>query len=1015
MIKKGLLVILTLFPAGIISAQYFQQRIDYTIKVTLIDSLRELDADLSLVYHNNSPDSLTCIWFHLWPNGYKNDSTALARQFINQKNPVFLNIPEKDRGYITTLDFKVNHQPVNWSYHPDYIDICKLELHTPLLPGEKVVITTPFKVKIPVVFSRLGHDGDAFYIQQWYPKPAVYDNRGWHTMPYLDQGEYYSEWGSFEVSITLPENYLVVATGVLQNDAEARNPTSSSALSSQQPQVIHNSTQNFPISSSQTKTLVYKQDSIHDFAWFADKRFLISQSSVTLPHSGRKVTTRAYRINRPENKLWNQAVQYVDSALYYYSLWNGDYPYDFCSAVEGVGSWEGMEYPMVTVIASVSNELELEDVIAHEVGHNWFYGILASNERVFPWMDEGINTFNELRYLNQRFGRTSPTGSEQYGLQRFPAFAGVSNLTNNDVFRLLYLLVARTNTDQPASLPAQEYTPANYNAIIYLKTAIAFNYLMNYLGPDLFDSCMQRYYNTWQFKHPYPEDLRKIFEETTGKDLSWFFDGLINSNQKLDYAATSIHPVKTENQLNLAEQSFGLTLKNKGGIAGPLSYSVLRNGEVQSTKWIDGFTGKKSFRIHCTDCDQVRIDAFKQMPELKRSNNTIRMKGIFKKMNPVKFRFLFGVEDEYKTEISYLPVAGWNNYDKWMPGLVIHNRALTDKNFEFSLMPLYSTGTGSISGSGIVDLKFFPHSAIFQGITLSASVSHFAYYRNKGNDLVKPYNLHYTAIPVSVQFRLKEGSALSPVKRQIVFRNISTMTDEWVFHSNGAAIENSYLNYQQAYFSLTQSRLFDPYSFNIALENGRHYSKAMAEIRYKISYHQPSKGVNFRLFAGAFIRNKEIVRNYKFRMSGWIGYQDYLFDNWFLGRTETKGVLSQQTELNEGGFKSFSYAGQSDQWLAALNLSFDLPWKLPIALFADAGIVPKEKTGTYEAETFYYDGGISLILIRNVLEVHIPLLRSNAIKEAQEINGMKFADQIRFVFSIRNFNIRNLKNSINPL
>jgi hypothetical protein len=147
-------------------------------------------------------------------------------------------------------------------------------------------------------------------------------------------------------------------------------------------------------------------------------------------------------------------------------------------------------------------------------------------------------------------------------------------------------------------------------------------------------------------------------------------------------------------------------------------------------------------------------------------------------------------------------------------------------------------------------------------------------------------------------------------------------------------------------------------------------------------------------------------------MSAWNGSQDYLFDNWFLGRSESDGILSQQTELNDGGFKSFSFAGQSDKWLTALNLTFDFPGRLPLAFFFDAGLVPKEKFGDFETESFYFDGGLSFFLIRNTIEVHVPLFRSAAIRDAQEINGKKFKDNIRFVFSIRKLGLRSMRSNL---
>jgi hypothetical protein len=204
------------FGSHVLSAQTntFQQQVNYTIDVQLDDVHHVLTGHEKIVYHNRSPQSLAFIYFHLWPNAYKTRSTELVRQQLRNGNNDLYFAKNRDRGYIDSLLFKANGEEIKWEYDREHIDICKLLLNAPLKSGDSVVITTPFKVKIPDArFSRLGHTGQAYFITQWYPKPAVYDQSGWHPIPYLDQGEFYSEYGNFDVSISLPKNYLLAATG----------------------------------------------------------------------------------------------------------------------------------------------------------------------------------------------------------------------------------------------------------------------------------------------------------------------------------------------------------------------------------------------------------------------------------------------------------------------------------------------------------------------------------------------------------------------------------------------------------------------------------------------------------------------------------------------------------------------------------------------------------------------------------------------------------------------------------
>ena len=201
-------------------SQYWQQEINYKIDVSLNDKKHTLNGFLTLEYINNSPDTLDFIWFHLWPNAYKNETTAYAKQIFRDNDGKKRWKEMKDKGSIDSLAFTVNGEKATTQADPENIDIIKLLLPKALQPGEKITITTPFVVKIPTYSSRSGHVDQSYIICQWYPKPAVYDKKGWHPIPYLDQGEFYSEFGAFDVTITVPSAYVIGATGTLQNAEE---------------------------------------------------------------------------------------------------------------------------------------------------------------------------------------------------------------------------------------------------------------------------------------------------------------------------------------------------------------------------------------------------------------------------------------------------------------------------------------------------------------------------------------------------------------------------------------------------------------------------------------------------------------------------------------------------------------------------------------------------------------------------------------------------------------------------
>lgn len=506
---------------------YWQQQVNYKIDVTLNDADNTLDGFVKIDYHNNSPDTLFFIWIHLWPNAFKNDKTAFTDQDLENGSTDFYFSNADKRGYINRLDFKVNGEVAKTTDHPQHQDIIKLLLPKPIAPNSIAKIETPFHVKLPYNFSRGGHVGQAFQITQWYPKPAVYDRKGWHPMPYVDQGEFYAEFGNYEVQITLPDNYVVAATGDLQNVSEAdwlknKKPFIRNLSVAKKIEQKKGAAMSEIPSSVKTKTLQYKQNNVHDFAWFADKTFTVKTDTLQLP-SGKIITANAFYYS--ENKAaWQNSIAMIKRAILTKSQWLGEYPYQVVSVVDG-GNGGGMEYPTITLLDDGGSEKMLDFVINHEVGHNWFEAILATNERTHPWMDEGMNTYYDNRYALQ-----------QYGTANLDIIQTKSKFINNrvpaDIQHTLLQTVIGVKKDQPIETVSEKFSAFNYNMVAYIKTGDWMKLLEDELGKTVFDKAMQEYYKRWQFKHPYPEDFKKVVEEVSGKNVDATFS-LLNKKGAL--------------------------------------------------------------------------------------------------------------------------------------------------------------------------------------------------------------------------------------------------------------------------------------------------------------------------------------------------------------------------------------------------------------------------------------------------------------------------------------------------
>ncbi len=975
-----------------LQSSYFQQEVNYKIDVRLDDTLHFLHGYETIEYVNNSHETINYIYFHLWPNAYKNYHTALAQQLLENRKAALYLSDEEDLGYIDSLAFSSNGKLLEWENYLDYEDVIILYLSEPLFPGERVTISTPFRVKIPSGnISRLGHIGQSYQITQWYPKPAVFDRTGWHPMPYLNQGEFYSEYGSFDVNITLPKNYVVGATGDLVNGESELQWLEQKVKETEAITTFNtDNVWTFPKSDTIYKTLHYHQENVHDFAWFADKRYHVLKGEVTLPHTKRKVTTWAmFTDNEPD--LWRKAIEYINDAAYYYSLWNGDYPYNQITAVDGsISAGGGMEYPNVTVIGQSGSPLIFEETVMHEVGHNWFYGILGSNERDHPWMDEGLNSFNENRYIETKYPDASffsMLGLPEKLAQRFD----LANYKHKYYYQISYLLPASLNIDQPIEEKSQNYTSLNYGAIVYCKSALVFDYLKAYLGDSIFDHCMQTYFEKWKFKHPLPNDLKDIFEQETGEDLSWFFDDILKTTGKIDLKIIKVKP-DTTNPGNIL-----VKIKNTGDIKNvPFSVSAVKNDSIIYTHWYKPEDGQIYFPFPAMEYDRLEIDATNDIPEIKQNNNQLKAKGIFKKTEPLKLQFLMSVSNKNKTQLFFTPIAGWNNYDKFMPGIALYNATIPFKKFEYIVAPMYGTGSKNINGYANFYYHYYPKS-LFHEIELGVTNAKFTYNNN-------PQTTYFAKTAPYLRLHFKKSYPRSLTKIFLQYRFINIFEEQTVFFSQqntdgsySSFYDKNLTDYQinELGIFLRNKDLLSPYSASAVLQYNPDFLRLNATVNFNFIYRKPGSGMNVRFFVGTFLFNNNANPRFNF---GLAGNTDYTYDLIYLGRTETSGILNQQFYVNDGGFKNQVNVGSGNKWLTALNLESTTPVKL-IGLYADVGLVANEVRNNDgdlvdEVSNPVYDAGISINIIPKMFQIYLPVIMSS------DLNQLSYGQKIRFTLNL---------------
>lgn len=998
-------LILALSLSGAARAQpaYWQQKVDTRLEVQLDDRKHFLHGFETLTYTNNSPDTLRYLYFHLWPNAYKHDRTTFTEQQLTNGSTDFYYSKPAERGYIDSLQFNIDGQQVDYFSNDNLPDIARLDLLQPIVPGQTVTITTPFRVKIPIVFSRLGHTGQSYYISQWFPKPAVYDRKGWHPMPYLDQGEFFAEIGSYEVSITLPANYVVMATGNCLDESEnarmdslSRQPVPDYGLGSlkQNTAAKNDSLRRRlmnPKSSPELKTLHFREDNIHDFAWFADKRFIVRKDSFAVP--GTDQTVMAWAAFLPGSKAWDtKGPGYIREGIEHYSRWIGPYPYKTAKAVQGdMKAGGGMEYPTVTVIDRTITGSDLRSVIVHEVGHNWFQGILATNERDHAWMDEGLNTLYE-----QKTVAAVTRDSAKQALRRI----------SESEETIAWHELANTNEDQPVEQTSTQFRELNYGLDVYYKTALYTRWLENWMGPERFETAMHEYFDTWKHRHPYPEDFEAIIRKHAQQDPGWYFQGL-RGTDRVDFRIRNVR------QLG---DSLLVSVKNKSGFRGPALLKAY-NDDTAYLAVSEPFTGTRTIALRTPDNWRSVIIA-PEVPDNNSHNNIYRRHGLFHHARP-QLRPLLGFNRGFSNTAWWLPALGYNEYDGVMLGVLLQNAfTIPENRFRFVLAPLYGFRSGTFAGAGSVGYAWFPKRAVKE-VLLQTDVKTFHYDQTEFN-VQDPLYARYLKVAPGLHLTFKERNPVSPVTRTLSLKGYWIQEEYFNFRldPSDSLYKPSIRQQEKVYGTLRyqhkNERAVNPFSYSLESQLGKDFAKINLEGKVRVDYHAKGKSLYVRAYAGKFfsIGDDPFASDRYYLNTTFSGPNDYLYDDTYIGRNEREGLSSRQVSIREGGFKLATpfYAnqiGRSDNWLAALNIATDLPLKkLPLRLYLDVATFSDADKLNPSGNKVLYMGGIELHLPYDVVSVYFPLVMSSDYKDyLKSIYGKDiFGHSITFKLQLHNIN-----------
>lgn len=512
---KNILFALTLLSTSFVSAQYWQQAVDYTIEVALDHETAQYKGTQTVVYTNNSPETLHKVFFHQYFNAFKPGSEmAIRLKNAGDKNGRFKvdidSLSPKQQGFL-----KVNGltQDGIMAEVVDSETILEVSLAQALAPGESTTFKMSFVGQVPDVIRRAGKnskEGVAFSMAQWYPKMAEYDYEGWNADPYTGR-EFHGVWGDFDVKITIDKDFTVAASGYLQNADDIGRGYSDRKK---------------PKTKKGKITWHYIAPNVHDFTWAADLDYIHD----TYPGPN-DVTLHFFYKNNPDIiDNWKKLQPITAKLMEYFNENIGPYPYKQYSVVHGGDG--GMEYAMLTLITGNRKFGSLVGVTAHELAHSWFQHILATNETKHEWMDEGFTSFistlaeNEVLEENKEF----PLAGSYRG----------------------YYGLATSGVEMPQATNANRYEHNYaYERAAYSKGAVFLGQLGYIIGQDKLFKTLQTYYDEWKFKHPLPNDLRVIAERVSGIQLQWYLTDWTQTTNRIDYAIEAVNEAEKGSEILL--------------------------------------------------------------------------------------------------------------------------------------------------------------------------------------------------------------------------------------------------------------------------------------------------------------------------------------------------------------------------------------------------------------------------------------------------------------------------------
>lgn len=911
-----------------------QNKIDIEALVDV--ETKTISISQTIVYENETDDTLSEIYLHDWNNSYSTKSTPLAKRFEEEFSTKFHLAKSEQRGFTLVTSIQSNNADLDFEHLKEHPDVIKVDLKTALLPNQSYKIKLDYTLVLPdATFTNYGFTKNKdFELKYWYITPAVYDGK-WHYYSNKNLDDLYIPKADLTIDITHPINFQPTSElDVVSLSPDAIKRIQKTVLKGKDRVDTYLSLKKFPgFSFVQTDDLILISD-------IYEKGLPASEKAILTDKIARFLTKNLGEY--PHRRLLVSDIEYGKNPLYGLN----QLP-DFLSPFP-----DNFQYELKLLKTALKKYLD---------------NTLLLNPRKEHWLSEGLQIYFMIKYVEEYYPNTKLLGklANVWGIRAFHA----ADVDFNFQYFLYSMEIARKNLDQPLSTPKDSLTKFNANIAGKYKAGVGLNYLDDFAEDINLGEIIEAFLESQKLKPTTISDFEIFLKSKTNKNIDWFFEDFVNTRKKIDFKIKSIEAT---------DDSLKITIKNKRNNNMPISLFKLSNDSVTDYLWVEDIKGTKTISLQKDNTDKFVLDYNNVIPEFNQRDNHKSVNGSFLNNKPLQFRLFKDIEDPNYNQIFFMPLAEFNNiYDGITLGAKIYNKTILRKRLNYRFSPQYATKSKSITGSTSI---FYTHNIENKNLFditygLSADYQSFA------------EDAFFTRIRPLISFTFRDDNDFRADRRDNITARYVSITRDIGDDSVITLDEPDYGVFNLRYSSFNPG-IINYSRFTSDFQIADKFSKLSLNYEFR-KLSKSNRNFNLRLFAGIFLKNSTDPSSdyFSFALDR---PTDYLFDLNYLGRSESAGLFSQQIIIAEGGFKSMLETPFANQWITTANFTTSI-WRY-IQAYGDVGLVKNK----FSSPKFVYDSGVRLNLVEDYFEIYFPVY-SNL---GWEISQPNYDQRIRFMFTV---------------